>query len=89
MVMGHFVQRFSSSAVPAGLAWSAKPRQGYLDRGGILQIKSVLTNDIFQDELLHIYEQKSSSRNELVQQSRKVLLKLTREILYRLNTVRR
>lgn len=54
--------------------------QGYLDRGGIRQIKSVLTNDIFQNELLHIYEQKSSSRDELVRQSWKALLQLTQEM---------
>lgn len=60
------------------MAWSEKPGQAYLSREGIRQIKSMLTNDIFKQELLHVYEQKSDSRNELVQEARQTLLKLTR-----------
>ena len=44
------------------MAWSAKPGQAYLTKEGIRQIKSRLTNDIFRDEMLHLYEQKSASR---------------------------
>ncbi len=58
------------------MAWSAKPGQAYLSRDGIRQIKSELTNDIFRQELLHLYEQKSNSRDELVQEARKVMLEL-------------
>ena len=58
------------------MAWSAKPGQAYLSRDGIRQIKSELTNDIFKQELLHLYEQKSDSRDELVQEARKVMLEL-------------
>ena len=58
------------------MAWSAKPGQAYLSRDGIRQIKSELTNDIFKQELLHLYEQKSNSRDELVQEARKVMLEL-------------
>ena len=39
------------------MAWSVKPGQAHLDRDGIRQMKSQLTNDIFQQELLHVYEQ--------------------------------
>ena len=59
------------------MAWSAKPGQAYLSRDGIRQMKSLLINDIFKQELLHIYEQKSESRNELVRQARESLLELT------------
>lgn len=62
------------------MSWSAKPGQAYLSRDGIRQIKSVLTNDIFKQELLHVYEQKSESRNELVQEAREALLALTRQM---------
>ena len=62
------------------VAWSAKPGQSYLSRDGIRQIKSMLTNDIFKQELLHVYEQKSESRNELVQETRQTLLELTRQM---------
>lgn len=58
------------------MAWSAKPGQAYLSRDGIWQMKSELTNDIFKQELLHLYEQKSNSRDELVQEARKVMLEL-------------
>lgn len=51
------------------MAWSVKPGQAYLSREGIRQIKSVLMNDIFKQELLHVYEQKSASRDELVRQT--------------------
>ena len=51
------------------MAWSAKPGQAYLSKEGIRQIKSRLTNDIFRDEMLHLYEQKSASRDELVRQA--------------------
>ena len=48
------------------MAWSAKAGYAYLSREGIRQIKSKLTNDIFRNEMLHLYEQKSESRDELV-----------------------
>lgn len=60
------------------MAWSAKPGQAYLNQEGIRKIKSELTRDIFQGELLHLCEQKSSSRDELVRQGRKALLELTK-----------
>lgn len=62
------------------MAWSVKPGQAYLNQEGIRKIKSELTRDIFQGELLHLYEQKSSSRDELVRQSRKALLELTKRM---------
>lgn len=62
------------------MAWSAKPGQAYLSRDGIRQIKSKLTNDIFRNEMLHLYEQKSESRDELVRQARRALQALTRSM---------
>ena len=62
------------------MAWSVKPGQAYLDQDGIRKIKSVLTNDIFQQEMLHTYEQKSKSRDELVQESRRVMKELTQQM---------
>ena len=60
------------------MAWSAKPGQAYLSRDGIRQIKSTLTNHIFQNEMLHLYEQKSMSRDELVHEARKAMLEMVR-----------
>ena len=58
------------------MAWSAKPGQAYLSKEGIRQIKSKLTNDIFRNEMLHLYEQKTESRDELVRQTRRAMLEL-------------
>ena len=62
------------------MAWSVKLGQAHLDRDGIRQMKSQLTNDIFQQELLHVYEQKSVSRDELVRETRRVMLELSRQM---------
>ena len=60
------------------MAWSAKLNQAYLSKDGIRQIKSTLTNQIFRQELLHVYEQKSKSRDELVSEARKAMLELAK-----------
>ena len=62
------------------MAWSATPGQAYLDKEGIRQIKSTLTSQIFQQELLHLYEEKSVSRDELVRQTRQTMLKLAKRM---------
>ena len=60
------------------MAWSVKPNQAYLSKDGIRQIKSTLTNQIFRQELLHVYEQKSKSRDDLVAEARKAILELSK-----------
>ena len=60
------------------MAWSVKAGQAYLSKEGIRQIKSKLTNDIFRNEMLHLYEQKSDSRDELVRKTRRAMLELVR-----------
>ena len=62
------------------MAWSVKPGQAYLSKEGIRKIKSELTNDIFRQEMLHIYEQKSASRDELVRQARREMKKLVQKM---------
>ena len=62
------------------MAWSAKPGQAYLSKDGIKGIKSKLTNDIFKQEMLHIYEQKYSSRDNLVQKARSEMRSLIQEM---------
>ena len=58
------------------MAWSAGAAPGYLSKVGIRDIKSALTNDIFRQEMLHVYEQKSQSRDELVAEARRTMLEL-------------
>jgi len=62
------------------MAWSTKPGQPYLSQDGIRQIKSKLTNDIFKQEMLHTYEQKSASRDELVRKARAEMKSLVQEM---------
>lgn len=62
------------------MAWSVTPGQAYLSKDGIRQIKSKLTNQIFRHEMLHLYEQKSASRDELVREARRALQALTRSM---------
>ena len=62
------------------MAWSTQPGEAYLTRDGIRNIKSTLTNQIFKQEMLHTYEQKSQSRDELVREARRTIRQLTQEI---------
>ena len=62
------------------MAWSTEPREAYLTREGIRKIKSTLTNQIFRQEMLHTYEQKSQSRDDLVREARHAIRKLTQEM---------
>ena len=63
------------------MAWSTAPSEAYLTREGIRNIKSTLTNQIFQQEMLHTYEQKSQTRDELVWEARRAIRRLTREMV--------
>lgn len=62
------------------MAWSTVPGEAYLTREGIRKIKSQLTNQIFKQEMLHTYEQKSQSRDELVREARHAIRKFTQEM---------
>ena len=62
------------------MAWSTEPREAYLTREGIRKIKSTLTNQIFRQEMLHTYEQKSQSRDNLMREARHAIRKLIQEM---------
>ena len=66
------------------MAWSTKPNQAYLSQDGIRQIKSKLTNDIFKQEMLHLYEQKTVSRDQLVREARQVMRELVQQMRNRI-----
>ena len=66
------------------MAWSVKPGQAYLSQDGIRQIKSKLTNDIFQQEMLHLYEQKTVSRDQLVREARQAMRELVQQMRTRI-----
>ena len=62
------------------MAWSTEPSEAYLTREGIRKIKSQLAKQLFKQEMLHTYEQKSQSRDELVREARRAIRKLTQEM---------
>lgn len=62
------------------MVWSADPKQGYLTEQGIETMRSKLTNDIFQDELLHLYKQKNLSYQEVRDAAREAMSQLIREM---------
>lgn len=62
------------------MVWPSDPKEGYLSDGGLRQIKSQMTNEVFRMEMLHLYEDKSQVRNQLVAQARKELARLTRAL---------
>ena len=62
------------------MVWSADPRQGYLTEKGIEQMRSQLSNDIFRDELLSLYQEKDLSYQEVRDAAMEAMGRLIREM---------
>ena len=62
------------------MVWSADPRQGYLTEKGIEKMRSKLTNEIFRDDLLHLYQQKELSYKEVTQAAQNAMRELVTEM---------
>lgn len=62
------------------MAWSNAPKQGYLTERGIEQMRSQLSNDIFQDELLSIYQEKDLSYQQVRDAAMEAMGRLIREM---------
>lgn len=62
------------------MVWSADPKRGHLTREGINTIRSKLTNDIFQDELYSLCQEKDISYKELVSTTRQSMRDLIAEM---------
>lgn len=60
------------------MVWSADPKHGHLTRAGINTIRSKLTNDIFQDELYSLYQEKDISYKDLIATTRQTMRELTK-----------
>ena len=58
------------------MVWSADPSQGRLTKEGVKMIRSKLTNDIFQDEMYTLYQEKDISYKDLVAAARRSMRKL-------------
>ncbi len=62
------------------MAWSAEPKQGYLTERGIEQMRSQLSNDIFQGELLSLYQEKDISYQEVREAAMEAMGRLIQEM---------
>lgn len=62
------------------MAWSNDPKLGYLTENGIEQMRSQLSNDIFQDELLSLYQEKDLSYQEVRDAAMEAMGRLIREM---------
>ena len=62
------------------MVWSAEPTQGYLTEKGIEQMRSQLSNDICQDELLSLYQEKDLSYQEVRDAAMEAMGRLIREM---------
>lgn len=62
------------------MVWSTDPEQGYLTEKGIEQMRSKLSNDIFQDELLSIYQEKDLSYQQVRDAAMGAMGRLIREM---------
>lgn len=62
------------------MAWSTDPKQGYLTEKGIEQMRSKLSNAIFQDELLSLYQKKDLSYQEVRDAAMEAMGRLVREM---------
>lgn len=60
--------------------WADDPKQGFLTKEGIKDMRSVLTNSIFQDELYSLYQRKDVSYKELTAQARTSLRELVHQM---------
>ena len=58
------------------MVWSADPKRGRLTKEGVKVIRSRLTNDIFQDEMYTLYQEKDVSYNDLVAAARRSMREL-------------
>ncbi len=56
------------------IVFSTDPREGYLTKEGIRQVKSAFARRIYYADRMHVYQQKDAARQELQTQTRKAML---------------
>ncbi len=62
------------------IVYSEDEREGFLTNHGIEKIRSGFANDIYSDELLHLYEQQTDLRNLLKKESEQLMKSLAESI---------
>lgn len=56
------------------IIFSADPKEGYLTKEGIREMKSVFARRIYHADRMHIYQQKDTVRQELQEQTRRAMV---------------
>ena len=62
------------------IVYSTNEREGFLTNHGIEKIRSGFANDVYSDELLHLYEQQTDLRNLLKKESEQLMKQLAKSI---------
>lgn len=62
------------------VCYSTDPREGYLTKQGIRKMKSSLANEIFRQELIPLYGEKTQRRDDLKQQTAEAMAELIRQM---------
>ncbi len=62
------------------IVYSTNEREGFLTNHGIEKIRSGFANDVYADELLHLYEQQTDLRNLLKKESEQLMKQLAENI---------
>ena len=62
------------------VAYSIDPKEAYLSKAGIQKIKSVMARDIFQQDLIQIYQRETSARDALREESKERIAQAVEEI---------
>ena len=66
------------------MVWSDDPKEGFLTREGIAAMRSKLTNTIFRDEMLQIYERKDVAYKELIEAAQDTMRELIQKMEHQL-----
>ena len=62
------------------IVYSTNEREGFLTNHGIEKIRSGFANDVYSDELLHLYEQQTDLRNLLKKESEQLMKQFAKSI---------
>ena len=62
------------------VVFSTDPKEGYLTKQGIQQVKSAFARRIFRDDLFHVYEQKTEYRAATQREARLAMEELIRQM---------
>ena len=62
------------------IVFSTDPREGYLTKEGIRQVKSAFARRIYYADRMHIYQQKDTARQELQEQTRRAMVECVAQL---------